>query len=96
MTEQEYHKEKLELKKQFELKEFELKIKYAIQFKTNNVGDVVTNGKVSIVVDSIKVTMKYYSNLPELIYYGVELTKKGFPNKRGERNTIYQSEIQTK
>ena len=58
------------------------------------IGDIVASNIAIIKIEKIQIVvngLKY----PQCLYTGVELTKKGEPNKRGLKMSIHQSSIKT-
>ena len=92
MTYEDYKKELDIIKKEARAKEDALIIKYSNSNNPHKIGDVVADNIGSIVIDKIKCCR---GGKPCAIYYGVELTKNGQPNKRGDRRMIYQSNLIT-
>ncbi len=71
--------------------------KYAFEDKKAVEGDIVEdkNGK-KILVDKIRYCSPNYIygfKTPQAVYVGVELTKKGEPNKRGIRSSIFDCDV---
>jgi hypothetical protein len=85
--------------------EHHLKIKslakeYALSNNPYKIGDIVNDHTGSIKIEKILLRRKWFIakrefEYPQCIYIGVELTKKGEPNKRGYKRSIYQSNIIT-
>ena len=90
MTYEDYKKELDLIKKDAAAKEDALIIKFVNSNNPHKIGDVVTDNIGSIIIDKIKCSR---GATPCAVYYGVELTKKGQPNRRGERRGIYQSDL---
>jgi len=65
---------------------------------SNNIvkdGDIVSNGKMTVLVDRISLGYFFGEHTPQCIYTGPELTKKGTPYKNGQREAIYQLRLKT-
>ena len=63
--------------------------------KANNpykIGDKVTDHIGTIIIEKIACNWGY-SGVPCAVYFGVELNKDGKPNKRGNKRTAWQSNI---
>lgn len=90
MTKEEYLKgiEKIELKAKIE--KIELSKTYALTNNPYKVGDLVTDHAKTIRIEVIKC---YLGRIPECTYYGIKINKDGKDNKKGDKETIYQSNI---
>jgi hypothetical protein len=92
MTQYEYQLKLNQINKDYELKLKSLAKECALSNNPYKIGDVVTDHMGSIKIEQIQFTLGGV-NLPQCAYTGIELTKKGEPNKRGTKRRIYQSSI---
>lgn len=79
MTAKELQEKCMELQRECNDKQFELRKQYAIEHNPVKVGDIVTDHYHTIRVERMSL---YGSPIPYMRYHGVELTKKGVPKKR--------------
>jgi hypothetical protein len=93
MKEQEYKDKLKELEEKFIMDKKSLAKEYAFSNALLRVGENASSNTETIKIDHIKYSMGSFGSLPEVVYYGVLLTKKGEPNKRGERAGIHQSHL---
>lgn len=94
MTQEEYKSKLNEINKDYELKLKSLDKDYALSNNPHKIGDIVTDHIGSIKIEQIKIgSLSFSSTLPCCVYYGIELNKKGEPNKRGKKRTVYQSNL---
>jgi hypothetical protein len=93
MTKDEYKSKFDEINNDCQLKLKSLAKEYAISNNPYKIGDVVTDHMGSIKIEQIQFTLGGGKYIPECAYTGIELTKKGEPNKRGTKRRIYQSSI---
>jgi hypothetical protein len=93
MTQEEYKSKFDEINNDFQLKLKSLAKEYAISNNPYKIGDVVTDHMGSIKIEQIQFTLGGGKYLPECAYTGIELTKKGEPNKRGTKRRIYLSNL---
>lgn len=90
MTKEEYDKQLVLI---FEQKKALAK-KFAFANNPYKIGDIVTDRIGSIKIDKILYSIKTSSSdYPSCIYEGIELTKKGLPNKKGNRRNVYQTNL---
>lgn len=78
------------LKEMFNNEEARLKRVYALSNNIISKGDKISDKSTTIIVESIGV---HLSTPPQCVYYGVELTKLGIPNKKNTKSRIYQENI---
>jgi len=93
MTQYEYQLKLNQINKDYELKLKSLAKECALSNNPYKIGDVVTDHMGSIKIEQIQFTLGGGKYLPECAYTGIELTKKGEPNKRATKRRIYQSSI---
>lgn len=104
MNRKEYINRLKELLKKNEKEVSDFKITWALSNNSVRCGDIITNGAIRILVDSIRVEKDdsiyssvevdyFYIHIPECIYSGVLCSKDGKKYKNGRRGKIYQSEI---
>ena len=91
MTLDEYHKAAEALRQEYSANVTKLAKEYALSNNTVKIGDIVTGNTGSIVVNKINISI--CRSIPQCIYRGVRLTKKGTPFKSGEESVIYQSNV---
>ena len=92
MTQEEYKSKLNEINKDYELKLKSLDKDYAFSNNPFKIGDIVTDHIGSIKIEEIKAYLSRFP-YPCCVYYGIELTKKGEPYKKGTKRKIYQSNI---
>ena len=68
---------------------------YAFSNNPYKIGDVVIDKIKTIKIEKIQFTLGGFQSTPECVYTGIELTKKGDPNKKGNKRSVYQSNIIT-
>lgn len=93
MNEQEYLDKVADVNKRAEFEKRELKIKFAFSHQEYNVGDIINNGSLSIIIDRVQAGINFASDLPECVYGGFVLKKDLKPRKDKERGTIYQGDV---
>jgi hypothetical protein len=91
---EEFHTEIARLKAEHEKAIKSLRHKYAMENSTIKVGDTVKDHIGSVVVESIKIATSF-NGLPQCIYFGLELTKKGVPRKDGCKRGVLQYNLLT-
>lgn len=91
MTEEEYKKIIKELEDSHEKAVKKIQREFAFSNKKHEKGDILKDGRVSIIVDEIKWGFKGYFNegLPCCIYIGRVLKKDGKPRKDGLTDRVY-------
>jgi hypothetical protein len=94
MTQEVYDKKWMEIKISFEAAKNALYKEFAYANNPYKIGDIVSDNLGTIKIEKIKVYLGLHI-YPQCVYFGVELTKKGEPNKRGNKRTVYQSIIKT-
>ena len=95
MTKEEYKSKVIEINNDRELKLKSLAKEYALSNNPYKIGDVVIDNIKTIKIEKIQFTLGGFQSTPECVYTGIELTKKGELNKRGNKRSIYQSSIIT-
>ena len=93
MTQYEYQLKLNQINKDHQIRLRFLAYDFAESNNPHKIGDIVTDRIGSIKIDIIHFTLGGGKYLPECAYTGIELTKKGEPNKRGKKRTVYQSNI---
>lgn len=93
MTEECFKTKKKNLEEKLKKDLFELYKEFCFSNNPYGIGDKVMDkwGGV-LVLDKMGISMRY-SGIPECVYYGPRLTKKGEPYKSGERLSILQSSL---
>lgn len=91
MEESEYDDQKKALIKSHERDLFELSKKFAISKATAKVGDIISDGRITIKIDGGKISSARHT-YPYIIWTGVEYTKKMIPRKDGSIGWIADSE----
>lgn len=81
------------LEAEFNAKKKTLAKEFAFANSPHKEGDIITDHNCTIKIDQIKWSFGRWDELPYCIYYGVALKKNGTPNKRGDREGIYQKNI---
>jgi hypothetical protein len=95
MTKEEYKSKLIEINNDSELKLKSLAKEYALSNNPYKIGDIVTDHIKTVKIEKIQFTLGQFQSPPECVYTGIELTKKGEPNKNGNKNSVYQSNIIT-
>ncbi len=93
MNKQDYLDGMREIHKESTKKQNELSVKYALSNSTIKVGDIVESKHTIVIVDRIQATFGVYSNIPECVYKGEQLTKHYKPRKDGNKSRVYQSDL---
>ena len=95
MTKDEFDERQAKLRFEYSCRKTAIEEEYVSANRVAKPGDIVCDnfGK-SIKVNEVRYSM-YSGKYPSIYYYGVVLTKKGEPNKRGETFSIYQERIAT-
>lgn len=88
MTKEEYKQKTAELYKEYQDKQKELDVEFALSNNDVKIGDVVADNCSMIIVEKIKVRV-WSSHLPSVYFEGTRLTKKFVAFKSGERATVY-------
>lgn len=97
MTDEEYKERYKILTDNYNQSVLNLEKDYVRETSIAKVGDVIkeTYGK-SIKVESVRIGMRFsptHQTPPPINYIGVLLTKKGVPNKRGEKYCMNEKQI---
>jgi len=94
MTKEVYDKKWMQIKRSFEAAKDALYIEFAYANNPYRLGDIVTDRIGSIKIEEIR---PYFGldKYPQCVYFGIEYTKKGEQNKRGNKRNVYQSNIIT-
>lgn len=95
MTKEEYKSKVIEINNDRELKLKSLAKEYALSNNPYKIGDIVTDHIKTVKIEKIQFTLGGLQSPPECVYTGIELTKKGEPNKKGNKRSVYQSNIIT-
>jgi hypothetical protein len=93
MTQEEYKSKFDEINNDCQLKLKSLAKECALTNNPYKIGDIIADHIGSIKIEQIQFTLGGGKYIPECAYTGIELTKKGEPNKRGTKRRIYQSSI---
>lgn len=94
MTNKEYDKAIYEIEKDFEAKKKAIRLEYVESNAIAKVGDIVSDGSVTISVDKI-ICSTTFDSYPIIKYSGIKYTKRGNPYKSGEDSIMRQSNIET-
>lgn len=89
MTKEEYKQKTAEIYKEYQYKQKELDVEFALSNTDVKIGDVVADNCSMIIVEKIKVDRAWSSHLPSVYFEGTRLTKKFVAFKSGERATVY-------
>ena len=92
MEESEYDEQRKALIKSHERDLFELAKRFAISKATAKVGDIISDGRITIKIDGGQIS-SYLNTYPEIIWKGIEYTKKMIPRKDGSIGYIEDSRI---
>lgn len=95
MNIEEYNTKLKEIGVEYQNKKRELAILFAKSNNPYKAGDVVTDHIGSVLVETIGVDGGFNSSRPCCTYTGLVLKKDGTPTKKGEKRTVYQSNIIT-
>ena len=90
-----HERDLFELSKRIESHErdlFELSKRFAISKATAKIGDIISDGRITIKIDGGRVS-SFGRTYPYLIWEGVEYTKKMIPRKDGSRGCIEDRRI---
>ena len=72
----------------------ELKEKYALANNNVKIGDIISDGTISIKVEKIQVVQSSFANeYPECRYSGKKVKKDGVFFKDGSNDSIYQANL---
>lgn len=88
MTEEEFRNAVNEIERERDRKLKELRLKCAKSNQRYNIGDIIEDsiGR-RILIDKLYISSDFYR--PEIYYSGLTLTKKGVPNKRNDRISVF-------
>lgn len=89
MTKEEYKQKTSELYKEYQDKQKDLDVEFALSNNDVKIGDVVADNCSMIIVEKIKVDRAWLNNLPSAYFEGTRITKKFVAYKSGERATVY-------
>lgn len=92
MTKEEYQEKMEWLKQEFKSNQIKLMIAYVDSNNPYKLGDIVTDHIGSIIVEKISCDLSYDGH-PCAVYTGIELKKDDTPNKRGNKRSVWQSNI---
>jgi hypothetical protein len=90
MSSKEYVDQKVAMEHRHTMERNDLARKYALENSIAKVGDVVTDGRITVKVDIIRISV---SGVPACVYSGIQMTKKGTLDKGGKRGDIYQVNV---
>ncbi len=88
-----YKKGLAEIDKEKEVKIRRLNIEFAQANNPYKQNDIVQDHIGRLLVHEIKYRGRGWNDLPECLYYGVELKKDGSPMKKQSGRCVYQSNI---
>lgn len=94
MTPEEYAQRKAEIEIKYKKEMKELNKKYALSNSTYQIGDTITDGNHTLIINDIRADYRRF--FPSCRYYGVELRKDGKPKKRQDGYCIFQSCVKGK
>lgn len=89
MTNEEYWEKKEEIDKEFLRKKRELDVEFCLSHNDIKIGDIVSDGSTTIVVEKIRVHPSWGSGLPYVYFEGTRLTRKLEPFKSKEIGTVF-------
>jgi hypothetical protein len=89
MNELDYNNKLKAIEENFDAERKALYLDFARSNAKFKIGDRITNGQVSFVID--KITFQKAWSLPECLYHGFELKKDFTPRKDGARSCIWNS-----
>lgn len=92
MTNENYSKELTYIKMDFERRKRELAIQYVTENAKFKVGDIVTDHIGSVKVEVVKTQLRE-QGYPETVYHGTELKKDLTPTKKGDKRSVWVSNI---
>ncbi len=92
MDKEQYLTKKKSIQADFDSEMLGINSAYAFSNSPVEVGDIVTGHYQTIKVDKIKLSAGR-GELPQCVYFGAVLTKKGEPRKDGERNQVWQCDL---
>lgn len=81
------------IEKQYKEAKSQLGRQYAYANNTVKEGDVISDHTNTIKIDKIQWGIPFGKNIPECVFSGPCLTKKGEPYKNGDRAQIWQHNI---
>ena len=91
MNKEMYEIELKALEGEFEAEKFSLVVEFCNGHSTIAVGDTVTDGVGSVIVEKINYSTRDLC----CVYYGLELTKKLIPRKDGAKRNVWQSRVES-
>ena len=94
MTKEVYEDKMMEIIRNSELAKKELHKQFAYANNPYKIGDIIKDNGGSIMIERIQVYIGA-SGFAQCVYTGIEYTKKGEPNKKGNKRSIYQNNIKT-
>jgi hypothetical protein len=92
MTPEEFKQKLQELDSEFEKRKRDLNKEYAFSNNPYKVGDIVTDHIGFLKIQTMKHTVSQY-NLPQCVYFGIELKKDGTPMKKQTGRGVWQENI---
>jgi hypothetical protein len=90
MTLEEYNAKKDNLRTEYELNVAKLKKEYALSNNPYKIGDIIEDQSNKIKIEFWKF---YMTDPPQLVYCGIRLNKDGTPNKKGDKEDVFQCNI---
>jgi hypothetical protein len=96
MNREEYERSLKKLKSQYDEQLTQLHKQYALANNTVKIGDIVKDHMGSIQVEKMHIAWPFGSNIPEVVYHGLELKKDGTPKKNAVKREAWQSNLITK
>lgn len=85
-----------ELQEQFKIDEKNIIREFAFSNNPYKIGDIVTDHIGSIKIEKIKYSYSAnFDELPQCVYYGIELNKNGKPSKKQNHTAVWQCNIKS-
>jgi hypothetical protein len=94
MTQEVYLEKMMQIDRSYKAAKDELYKEFAYANNPYKIGDIVTDRIGTVKIEKIQIYLGLHT-FPQCVYTGVELTKKGEPNKKGNKRSVYQSNIKT-
>lgn len=91
MTYEEYKQKRQTIEAERDKKLNDLVKSYVEANAKFKIGDIISDFTHAIKIEKIKASLFRKDDCPDIIYIGIQLTKKLEPHKRGERLSIYQN-----
>lgn len=93
MEQQEYKERLVKIQQEAERQKRNLAVEYALSNSPYDIGDVVKDHLGYLKIEKVDVTVTFGSQIPECVYYGVELKKDLTPMKSQTGRGVYQSNL---